>query len=257
MEVLACPHCDRLFNVTPAVLGKKIRCRGCREIFHVPSDTTSVPLGPPVKTGPASVTEESPPLAIATVKDGREVRSCPACGRTFAMKPALDGKTIRCRGCKAPFRVAAGVEVSAGADEARPLRSPADRPIGGLVAPPGRSIPADSPVRPQPRPPQEPIQPPRREQMSAAASPRPTIFEDIGDVIADLRPGERVASVVRPRKEAALVKPEHEAIMSLIAVVFGAVCAVPLAMTILWLISPAKYVQTVNLLPGFLRDILL
>ena len=36
-DVLECPHCERQFLVTPAVLGKKIRCRGCRMPFRIPA----------------------------------------------------------------------------------------------------------------------------------------------------------------------------------------------------------------------------
>jgi len=104
LEVLACPHCLRLFHATPAALGKKIRCRGCRQIFHVPRDTSSVPLGAAVH---AAANGDEPRVAIACVKNGRDTRRCPQCAREFLMKPAFVGKTIRCRGCKASFRVAA------------------------------------------------------------------------------------------------------------------------------------------------------
>jgi hypothetical protein len=63
-----------------------IRCRGCENPFRVPSDT--------------------PPMAIALEIDGIDARSCPQCGRTFAMKAAFADKTIRCRGCRVSFRVA-------------------------------------------------------------------------------------------------------------------------------------------------------
>lgn len=102
-EVLACPHCSRLFRVTPDVLGKNIRCRGCRQVFHVPRDTGSVPLGPPA-TGHEHGSEGRA-VALVCVVNGKEARRCPACERTFGMKPAFVGKTIRCRGCKTPFLV--------------------------------------------------------------------------------------------------------------------------------------------------------
>lgn len=102
-EVLACPHCSRLFRTTPDALGKKIRCRGCRQVFHVPRDTESVPLGPPE----VSIEHDSsgPPVARVCVVNDKEARRCPACERAFVMKPAFVGKTIRCRGCKSPFLV--------------------------------------------------------------------------------------------------------------------------------------------------------
>lgn len=154
-EILACPHCDRMFRAEPAALGKKIRCRGCRQVFQVPKDTSGVPL---------SVREESvstPPFAAICLIDGQDARRCPECGRTFLMKPSFAGKRIRCRGCKMPFRVAHSKEASEAA-----------------AAMPEESAPAVAP---------------------------PRIFDDIGDVLDEVCPGENIASVVRPRT--ALRKP--------------------------------------------------
>jgi hypothetical protein len=151
-EILACPHCDRMFRETPAVLGKKIRCRGCRQIFHVPKDTSSVPLDAPATAeGERSA---APPTAAPCVVDGQDARSCPECGRVFLMNPAYAGKKIRCRGCKALFRVTAS---EASADSGAHTK-----------------------------------------ETSQAASIQ-TVFDDIGDILDGLRPGESVDCVVRPR----------------------------------------------------------
>lgn len=223
VEILACPHCERLFTVTPAVLGKKIRCRGCRSVFYVPRDTASVPLGSAVWADQDGFGDAPPPFAVAGVKNGRDVRSCPACGRTFAMKPSLAGKTIRCRGCKSPFRVTATVDGNSDAGLAQPQAqsSASFEHVHACVQPPP----------PPPRLPQSIAEP------VAAAVPaisEPTVFEDVGDVLAGPLPGERVASVVRPRNASALAKNENEAIATLIALVFGAACALPVVQLILW-----------------------
>lgn len=209
-EVLACPHCDRLFQVTPAVLGKKIRCRDCRQIFHVPLDIASVPLGPAVAAG-GTGDEPLPPVANASVQDGRDVRSCPACARTFAMKAAFVGKTIRCRGCKESFRVLA---TKSAPIEPRPAKQ-APLEAAGLDSPPV------SPV--QPRPAQPPVAPP---PVPAAIPTAPMIFEDIGDVLEDLLPGENVISVVRPRTLPRRSKPADMAPALVIAVALLGVCVV-------------------------------
>jgi hypothetical protein len=155
-DVLACPHCDRMFRETPEVLGKKIRCRGCRQIFHVPKDTGSIPVEAPASAEGERCT--APPVAATCVVDGQDARSCPECGRVFLMKPAFAGKKIRCRVCKALFRV-----IASGA-------------------------PSDAPVH--------------AEEAQPSASSY-TIFEDIGDLLEELRPGERVECVVRPLAVAA------------------------------------------------------
>lgn len=156
LDVLACPHCNRMFRAAAAVLGKNIRCRACRRVFHVPKDTSSVPLGP-AGVGKGDRTTGLP-VAETCVLEGQDARSCPECGRAFFMNPAFGGKKIRCRGCKALFRVAA-------ADGPNPVTAMPDAAL------PPVSIPA--------------------------------IAEDIGDILDEFRPGESVASVVRPRGAAA------------------------------------------------------
>jgi uncharacterized protein YbaR (Trm112 family) len=228
MEVLACPHCDRLFQVSPAALGKKIRCRGCRGIFHVPHDTTRVPLTP---LGAASLTDESlPPLAIPCVIDGHDARSCPACSRTFRMKESFAGKTIRCRGCQVTFRVQATEPSLAGSE------SPEAAPIAanGSPAPPTLAARETKPP-PPPAPP-----------------PPPTIFDDMGDVLEDLGPGERVPSVVRPRTLPRVSSTPHSTIGFLLAVVLGGVCAVPLTLVLLRFISRKQFENVAAMLPEFM-----
>lgn len=106
MEILACPHCTRLFRVANEVLGKTIRCRGCRQAFHVPADRAGI--GPGSKKNSEGCDDsDSLPVAYQCVIGDRDARQCPECSRSFLMKPAFVGKTIRCRGCKASFRVAA------------------------------------------------------------------------------------------------------------------------------------------------------
>ena len=229
LEVLACPHCDRLFQVTPVALGKKIRCRGCRGIFHVPHDTTSVPLGP--QESVSSLDESLPPLAIPCVIDGHDARSCPQCGRTFRMKESFAGKTIRCRGCKVTFRVR-GTEPAPAEPaqaEAVPIKS------NGAAAPPRPLQPPPPPAPPAPH-----------------SSPPPTIFEDMGDLLDDLRPGESVASVVRPRKVPQLSAAPSSPVATMIAIVFGGVCALPATLIILRFVSKKRFDDVASMLPDFL-----
>jgi uncharacterized protein YbaR (Trm112 family) len=217
LEVLACPHCDRLFQVTPEVLGKKIRCRGCRGVFHVPKDTTSVPLGP--LEAMAALDDLLTPLAIPCVIDGHDARSCPECGRTFRMKESFAGKTIRCRGCRVTFRVRA--TAASPSEQVRP--SPQPVPAAPVIGPP-----------PPPDPP-------------------PTIFDDIGDVLDDLLPGEKVPPVVRPRNVPQLPPPASNTIATMIAVGFGGFCALPATAWILARFFPDRYREIVASLPDSIR----
>lgn len=124
-EILACPHCERMFQASSSVLGKKIRCRGCRQIFHVPKDTTNVPLARSSRD--ATEGDNALPPATAAVVDGKDARRCPACRRAFTMQPKYAGTRIRCRGCKAMFRVPASegpVEGIASGQESPVLSAP-------------------------------------------------------------------------------------------------------------------------------------
>lgn len=223
MEILACPHCHRQFRTSPAVLGKRIRCRDCRQVFHVPHDTSSVPLGP-AAGGAGADQEGPPPVAIECVVGGRDARRCPSCAREFLMQAAFVGKVIRCRGCAAPFRVAASKQ-----------------PVGGSMR---------AGVAPPPSPPAPPPSPSRAAR--AAANSHPPVFEDVGDVLADVQVGEVVASVVRPRSAAVLNRTDAGAVGTLVAVVLGGLCAIPLTLFLLQMISPREFEKVSALLPGFL-----
>jgi len=219
-----------LFQVTPKALGKKIRCRGCRGIFHIPRDTSSVPLG--ALEAPLDVDELLPPQAIPCVIGGQDARSCPACGRTFRMKDSFVGKTIRCRGCKTSFRVTATEP---------PVPKPA-RPQAAEAAPAGSAPPPVSqpPLKPPPKP------------SAAQPRPQPTIFEDVGDLLDELLPGEKVSTAVRPPRVPPLSPPPSSPIAGVIAVVFGGVCAIPITLILLRMISKKRFDDIAMLLPDFL-----
>lgn len=174
-EILACPHCNRAFRTPRDVLGKKIRCRGCSQIFHVPKDTRHVPLTGAAPLAAKASGSEVAPIAIECMIDGRDARRCPQCSRAFAMKAAFIGKTIRCRGCKASFRVAATVSSVADSFKAPAALNPPPSPVR-FQPPPVPSLPPAPPPVPQPQ----------------------TVFDDMGDVLEELMPGEKVASVIRP-----------------------------------------------------------
>ena len=105
MEILACPHCQRLFHVGVEALGKTIRCRGCRQTFCVPVDVTRV--GFMSSATPTGGQASLLPIASECFVDEKDARCCPACSRTFFMKASFVGKTIRCRGCKTLFQIMA------------------------------------------------------------------------------------------------------------------------------------------------------
>lgn len=229
VEVLACPHCDRLFRTTPSVLGKKIRCRGCRKVFHVPKDTSSVPVGPVLVAAAGAHDQQAPPLALECVVNGCDARRCPDCGRTFTMKPAFAGKVIRCRGCKTFFRVAATENPAAATVAAGTASDQAawQHPLGRAVEP------APPPVPPEP--------------------PAPPIFEDIGDVLDELVPGETVASVVRPRLIQGLPQSSARPVAMLSAILLGGFLALPATQLILWRVFHKDPLGIARLLPESLR----
>lgn len=189
-----------------------------------------MPLGravlPPAE---ADGEDGGPPMAIVCQIQGRDARRCPACGREFLMKPSFLGKLIRCRGCKAPFRVAGPVQ-EIGERPALNHRQPAAAKVATQ-----RQF--NFPPRPVPFPPK----------------PLPTVFDDIGDLVDELLPHEKVASVVRPRPVVAAIRPANDSVASVLALVGGGVCALPITQLILWWVFNQDPLGVAKILPEFLR----
>lgn len=176
---------------------------------------------------------DGPPAAIACVRDGRDTRLCPDCGREFLMKAAYINKVIRCRGCKTRFRV--------GATE--------------LAAAPSTPEPAQAKSEAPPKPSATPVVPGSNGSAQAPASAttcRPSIFEDIGDVLADVLPGEKVPTVVRPRISRAPRRTNIEAYAPIVAVLLGGVCSIPISLCLLRVISLKAFNNVAASLPDFL-----
>lgn len=144
------------------------------------------------------------------------------------MQPAFVDKTIRCRGCQAPFRVAATPATTPREPQPPEPALPRSR---GPAGPPASSSPVPPPV----------------------SRPLPTVFDDVGAVLGAILPGERVASVVRPRKLPPQRRTDSTAAATLVAILLGGACAVPVVFFILKRIAPEQYQELIRLLPPFLR----
>lgn len=218
MEVLACPHCDRLFRLTPPALGKQIRCRGCRQLFHVPRDTSNVPIS---RTALHTVAPDDgaagPPVAGECVVDGRDARRCPRCEHSFWMSAKLADKVIRCRRCKATFRVAGLAGVGHGTFQQPPPPRPANQ-LPGIV---------------------------------------PCIFDDIGDLIEEILPREaarvNVPSVVRPQVVTEVSLHDGSGAATVVAIVLGGACALPATQLILWWVFAKDPLGIATMLPEAVR----
>ena len=71
----------------------------------------------------------------------------------------------------------------------------------------------------------------------------------MGDVLDELLPGEEVASVVRSRTLAVRPASGESPVATILAVVLGGVCAIPIAMILLRIISPKQFELIVDTLP--------
>jgi DNA-directed RNA polymerase subunit RPC12/RpoP len=235
-DVLACPHCERQFLVTPAVLGKKIRCRGCRLPFRIPAGTPAA--------RPAQRFVPRLPKATRAVVDGMDVRRCPVCGRAFAMQQSLGGKTIRCRACRNMFLVEA-VEAT---DVVPPSsgRGEPSVPTTGSVEPPHSFA---MPRAPSPPRSTAPVTEP------AADEPEdPRAAEDIGDVLEDADSNEQcpVATVSRSYRRSAGTDAGG-ALAGLASVVLGGLTALPATLLILWWVFGKDPLHIAPMLPEAVR----
>lgn len=194
-----------------------------------------MPLGRAVLPAAEAGGEDAgPPLAIVGELQGQGTRRCPICGREFLMKPSFLGKLIRCRGCKASFRVT-------GAEQ--PDNGPVQAGDDGLEK--NRQQPAAAEGQFHTPPPPVPA--------VSRAKPLPTVFDDMGDLIEELLPYEKVASVVRPQPAVAVIQPADSAVASVLALVAGGVCALPVTQMILWWVIGKDPLGIAKTLPSSLR----
>ena len=212
-DVRGCPHCARQFLVVPAVLGKTIRCRGCKRSFLIPV----------AKPMPVSIWRFKPrlPKATQTLVDGKDARRCPVCGRAFSMQLSLSGKTIRCRGCKNMFIVEATHDASE-----------------SFVMPrlPGPARQAASEAA----------------NMAGQATRR-DYSEDIGDELQDGDPVEQCPVAVPSTYRARPREIPAGAAASIAAVVLGGLTALPATLLILWWIFGQDPMRIAPHLPEALR----
>ncbi len=227
METLSCPHCSRLFFASPAILGKRIRCRGCRNIFGVPRQSASESRPESSRSG-AGIHQRlggSLPVAIESLVNGIDVRSCPSCGHAFAMKARLAGATIRCRSCRCVYTVSranagdgqrvSAAAVAAGKKAAGHEGSLAEADWPHAPLPAGRTLDGAA-------------------QGEKAARNAAAIADgDAGDVVPDTEGGADVP--VAFESSPGLVYDRGQSPLgSIIAIVLGGVMAMPLAQLILW-----------------------
>jgi len=232
-DVLECPHCKRQFLVTPAVLGKKIRCRGCRLPFRIPA---GIPAAPPAQRFVPRL-----PKATRVIVDGMDVRRCPVCGRAFSMQAAFEGKTIRCRSCRNMFLVEAtdGVPPTSG-------RGEPSGPATASAEPPHSFAMPRAPVSPHAL---VPVSDP------AADEPEDTrAAEDIGDVLEDADSNEQypVATVSRSYRKAAGTDAGG-VLAGLAAVVLGGLTALPTTLLILWWVFGKDPLHIAPMLPEHVK----
>jgi uncharacterized protein YbaR (Trm112 family) len=232
-DVMACPHCAREFLVTPAVLGKKIRCRGCRLPFRIPA---GIPAAPPAQRfGPRL------PKATRAIVDGMDVRRCPVCGRAFAMQQSLGGKTIRCRACRNMFLVEA-MDVVPPSDG----RSEPSVPATGSAEPPHSFA-----MPPPPAPPHSTV---RATQAAVDEPGDPPAAEDIGDLLEDADAEEQCPAAMPVQSYRTVAKSDAGgALAGVIAVVLGGLTALPATLLILWWVLGKDPLHIAPMLPEAVR----
>jgi hypothetical protein len=191
----------------------------------VPRDTSTVPIAtiPAARSGDS----ETLPLALACSVNGRDCRSCPTCGRVFEMHANLAGKAIRCRGCESSFRIGSSEPVGL-------AKTPAVHASASPCSSPAAAAPVPSVMT-------------QREDSASNATD-----DDIGDVLAAPQGDECVPSVVRPRRVAARSR-SGGVLATLVSVVLGGVCALPISQLILWWGVRQDPLNTVKMLPPALR----
>lgn len=243
VEALACPHCLRLFHASPAVLGKRIRCRSCRQVFGVPPKLVA-DVRPRARRRPDGETGRVLPVAIESVINGVDVRSCPTCGRAFAMTKRFAGATIRCRACRALYTV--GSAKSGGTRHVSSTAGSAARSTAGQAADRGggahgRSHEAEHPVAGR-----------SHAAHDVPRDPDPRAEDDAGDILSDNEGGKDVPLAFE--SSPGFVYDRGGSLLgSAVAIVLGGVMALPTAQLILWWVLEKDPLNVARRVPPALR----
>ncbi|NRA38380.1 MAG: hypothetical protein HRU15_09590 [Planctomycetes bacterium] len=64
-ESFDCPHCDAFYSIMPTLVGRKVRCNRCKNVFQLQPDGIAIKVGVPSATASSSQTalEKSTPEA--------------------------------------------------------------------------------------------------------------------------------------------------------------------------------------------------
>jgi len=227
VETLACPHCSRVFYARPEIFGKRIRCRACQRIFGVPrkSATEAEPKGGLLRQATPKIKGGSLPIAIGSLIDGIDVRSCPQCGHSFAMKARYAGATIRCRACKTLYVVAGARAVEGqGVASATSVRGKRAAVRASVTGSPDFESPRAAANRHAAH---------SESQATGSRGEDGTRADDAGDVVPETEGGAQVP-VAFESSPGLVYGPGPSVLGSAVAIVLGGVLAMPLAQLILW-----------------------
>ncbi|MGL1930688.1 MAG: zinc-ribbon domain-containing protein [Desulfotalea sp.] len=77
---IVCPHCQVKGKVKDDLIGRKVRCPKCKEIFVVEADEKAIP---PIIETIAEVTTETPTAENHSSAEPNTLITCTKCGFTF------------------------------------------------------------------------------------------------------------------------------------------------------------------------------
>jgi hypothetical protein len=94
--VVACPACQKQIKAPPEIQGKKVRCKGCGQIFPVPGNTPAASAGQPQAAAPKPAAAARPideddegPQHYGVIKDESPLPRCPHCAKEMESAEAV------------------------------------------------------------------------------------------------------------------------------------------------------------------------
>jgi hypothetical protein len=92
--VVACPSCQKQAKAPAEAQGKKIRCKGCGEVFPIPGGAPAKAPNPPAappKPAPAAIKDDDDegPQHYGVIKEEAAVPRCPHCAKELESAEAV------------------------------------------------------------------------------------------------------------------------------------------------------------------------
>jgi hypothetical protein len=88
--VVACPSCRKQVKAPAELQGKKVRCKGCGQVFPIPGNAPAqAPVPSPARPPAPAADDDDGPQHYGVIKDESTVPRCPHCAKEMESAEAV------------------------------------------------------------------------------------------------------------------------------------------------------------------------